>query len=162
MNRKLSKFGLAGIIILILIVLSIPTYLWLIPKSHDRTLERFANELFSVQVPEKTHEVDRLSKVGQQIGNGDHCDYFAGLMVKTDLPKEQLEDHFRANYSGKSQIEFLWLAEENKYTTDNAFDPTIIHTLKDWVNNKSVIERSNVIVYVFEAAMTSALDLRCS
>jgi len=162
MQRGFTVFGIIGVIVLAIVVLSIPAYLWLLPALHDRTLNQFSQTLTQIQLPQNTQQIGELSKVGQQIANSDHCDYFAGVMVKTALPKEQFENYYRSQYTGKSELKFLWLDEESEYTTDSQYDPTVIHTLKDWVADKSLSNKANAVVYIFEVGMTSALDLRCS
>ncbi len=153
---------IVGITIAIAVLL-IPAYLWFFPYLHNRTLNEFSESLTAISLPPETHKVAELSKIGQQIGNSDHCDYFSGQMLQTYLPKGDFEAYYRTHYSGKSQVEFVWINEKNKYTTDSQFDPTIIHPLKDWLNDKSQNNKdANVVVYIFEAGMTSALDLRCS
>jgi hypothetical protein len=154
--------GLAiGVLLVCCVVLYFPAYFWFFPYIHDYTLDRFAEPLISITAPQKTQILDRLSRIGQQTGNSDHCDYFAAIVLKTELPKDEVESYYRKNYDGKSGLAFVWLNEKNNYTAgDSRID--VIHTLKDWIDNKQASNKANLIVYIFEVAMTSAIDYRCS
>ncbi len=153
----------------IIILISIPIVLigiyfgWLFsvgPYMHDQVLERFSNQLLSIPVPGDTQLLKTTSIVGQQIGNGDHCDYLAAMQIQTNLSKEDVENYYRESYKGESEVNFIWLNEENEYTSDG-FNPLVIFTLKDWIHN-DLNQNSSLIVFIFEPSMTSSFDYRCS
>jgi len=159
--RGFATFGVIVAIIGAVIVLYIPAYLWLFPMLHDRTLNTFSQELLTIPVPNQTQEVDRLTKVGHQSGNSDHCDYLAAILLKTDLSKSEIEKYYKNNYRGKSTVNFYWFDEPHEPGI-GAVNPTGIYTLNDWVDSKAKATGSDLMVYIFEGGMTSALDLRCS
>ena len=146
--------GIVGGLVLAAIVLYFPAYLWFFPYLHDKALVNFSQPLVSIQFPAQTQEVDRVSVVGQQSGNGDNCDYFSGVMAQTSLSKEELEQYYRSKYSGESPVRFFWLDQDS--------NDIAIHTLKEWVEDKNKTNNADVVIYIFEGAMTSAIDYRCS
>ena len=137
------------------------SYLWIIPKRHDAILNDFAKGLLSIRLPEESKLIDSTSIVGQQQGNSDHCDYLAAIILDSSLPKQRLQDYYDQNYTGNSEIEFVWLDENNIYTTEE-FDFRAIRTLKTWISDNRENEHASVVVYIFEAGLTSAFDYRCS
>jgi len=151
--------------ILGLVVIAGAVYLSLffvvIPRLHDATLNSFAENLFSVSLPASIKETDKLSVVGQQLGNGDHCDYLAATLIESNLSKKDVMDFFTKNYRGPSTIKFVWLDEKNPYTQNNP-DPQIIYSLRDWLTNNPNKNSAKVAVYIFETGMTSSFDYRCS
>ena len=151
----------SGLGILALLGLYFAWYVWIGPYLHDKTLAKFSEQLFEIQLPDNAVLLDRISVVGQQEGNSDHCDYLAAIQLQTELPKSALENHYKNSYSGDSEVKFVWLDEENPYT-NKEFDPLVIFSLKDWIINKLDDSRSSVVIYIFESGMTSAIDRRCS
>jgi len=143
------------------VTLYVTSFLWFFPHLHDKTLNVFSQRLFSTPLPENTQEIERINKVGLQSGNSDHCDYLAALLLKTALSKSDIEKYYENNYKGDSQLHFYWVNE--LYVPGiGVVNPTNIFTLDDWVNNKSKISGANLILFIFEGAMTSAFDFRCS
>ncbi len=160
----MKKGTLLPIIILSVIVLIMALYaacfFWISPKMHDVVLNQFSTELFSVELPSDTTQIDSISVVGQQIANGNHCDYLAARLLQTTLSKSELETHFAKGYQGKSKTQFVWLEEDNAYTIDS-FDSSKIYSLEEWLDQKSTNSKANVVVYTFEPHMTSSFDYRC-
>jgi hypothetical protein len=128
---------------------------------HNVTLQKFSEPLLSISEPQNVVRINSLTKVGQQYANGDHCDYLAAVLLKTDLYKADIENYYKDNYTGKSEIKYVWLDEENSYT-NNIFDPLSISSLKDWIQDQSENASGEVVVYIFEGGMTSFFDYRCS
>ena len=156
MRRGFAVIAIIGGLVVAAIVLYFPAYFWFFPYLHDQTLSRFSQDLTDVRLPPNTQEIERLHRVGQQSGNSDHCDYFAGEMFRTDLSKEQFEEYYRNHYNGESSVRFFWINQDN-------VEDIGIFTLKDWIIQKeNNLGQQTVVVYIFEGAMTSAVDYRCS
>jgi hypothetical protein len=160
MKPHFKLFGIMGLAIALILV-CVSWFFLIGPLIHDNILNEFSQPFYAVQLPKETEYVDSLKKVGQQIGNGDHCDYLVATLLKTDLSKEVLESHYLKEYKGEGKIEFIWLSEANIYTSSK-FDPLTIHTLKNWIEVKKDNSMGSVIVYVFEPGMTTSFDYRCS
>jgi hypothetical protein len=144
------------------VVLYFPAYFWVFPYLHDRTLQDFSSRFMSISLPDKTQEIDKLTRVGQQSGgNINECDYLAAFLLKTELPRIELEKHYSSHYRGKSEVEFYWLNEAHG-SGIGEINPTGIPTFTDWLNSKSKGTGANVIVYIMEPALTSSIDPRCS
>jgi hypothetical protein len=101
-----------------------------------------------------------VSRKGQQVGNGDHCDYVAAILVKTDLMKDTLQQYYAGSYKGLSQIQLIWLGERNVYTT-SSIEAGTIASLKQWINRKGTGD-GTAVIYIFQPGLTSAFDYRCS
>ena len=159
MKKNIKKFVII-ILIVIFLCLAVLAYVWFLPMLHDKTLEKFSEQFLSIIPPQGTQVVDTLSIIGHQSGNSNHCDYLVATLLKTKLPKSDIETYYINEYKGSSRINFFWLdnAQGKDIFTVN---PTGIYTLNEWVNVKSNETQANVIIYIFEGAMTSALDLRC-
>jgi hypothetical protein len=161
MHRGFATIGIIGGLVVGVIVLYVACFVWVFPYFHDQELQDFSRPLASVAPPEQTKEIDQLSQVGQQTGNSDHCDYLLAFLLKTTLPKQEIERYYTDRYKGKSQLNFFWIAEPHNPGI-GAVNPTNISTLDEWVNITSKTSGANLIVYIFEAGMTSAFDYRCS
>lgn len=103
----------------IFMVLMIPVFI--IGYFHTEiTLKSFSGELTSIQVPESTTLLDSVTEFGSvSAGNGDHCDYLAGILFETNASKQYIESWYKSQYRGKSQVEFVWLDEDNAYTNSD-------------------------------------------
>lgn len=156
MKQDLKTIGIILASIIGVIALYVFFFVIFFPYLHNQTLNRFSYELLSIPTPEKTQVVDSLTLAGHQTGNSNHCDYLAAQLIKTDLPKSEIEKFYKDNYKGESEVRFFWINEEHK--PGLLGNPTEIYTLDEWVDNKSV---ANLIVYVFEVAMTMSFDYRC-
>jgi hypothetical protein len=136
----------------------ISLFFWIIPAQHDASLQEFSSSLLSVPAPENGQIEASLSKVGLQVGNGDHCDYLAALAIQSKMAKKDLQDYYEEEYKGKSKVQYVWLDESSSYTSTTS--PDTIFSLKDWVQKYK--DSANVVVYIFEPSMTSSFDYRCS
>jgi hypothetical protein len=161
MNRGFTILGGTSLIAIAIAILSIPFYLWILPELHDKTLDQFSEPLLSISVPEGTQVLDTLSSIGLQTGNSNHCDYLAALLVKTDLPRVEIEQYYKGKYDGDSEVEFFWTNDTHEPSVIDIVNPTGIYTLNDWVNVKSKETEANLIIYIFEGALTSSIDFRC-
>jgi len=159
--KGFAVIWIIGGLVVAIVVIYAACLMWVFPQLHNQTLDKFSSQLLTIPVPQKTQLIDTLSEVGQQSGNSDHCDYLGALLLKTDLSKSDAEKYYRDNYKGSSQLHFYWTNEPHQPGI-GAVNPTNIFTLDSWVNDKSKITGANLIVYIFEGAMTSAFDYRCS
>jgi hypothetical protein len=142
------------------IALYFVSLLWFFPYIHNQDLSRFSQPLMSIPPPADTQVLDSIIQVGQQSGNSDHCDYLAAWLLKTSSTKQDIEKYYSKNYKGGSSLNFFWISEPHKLGIGTV-NSTNISTLDYWVDNKSKSEGANLIVYIFEGAMTSAFDYRC-
>lgn len=51
-------------------------------------------ELLNTKLPNNTNIVDSISVAGKLTGNGNGMQYFGAILLKTDLSKEELEEHY--------------------------------------------------------------------
>lgn len=152
---------IAAVVAILLVLAGLATSnFWLTPFLHDRYLEKYVDVLAAIKLPNGVEKTGSLSKVGQQSGNSDHCDYLAAVMLKTALPKEEVEAYFQNAYRGTSEIRFIWGDEMREYASeDNRISG--IHTLRDWLSSRPDGEQTNLIVYLFDVGATTSWDYRC-
>lgn len=139
------------------------------PLYHNFVLKGFSSEIMSIPTPEGTDMLDSLKLIRHQTGNSNHCDYLAAIRIDSNLSKEELTYHYKTGYKGDSNLEFIWLDEQNEYTvsTTSYSGMPPIYTLGNWLKERSeayVHEKSSTtkgVAYIFEAGMTDALDWRC-
>lgn len=141
-------------------VLALTSSLWLLPYLHDRTLANFSSEIAQLPLPSGTTRQDVVTVVGQQSGNGDHCDYLVAVTLITDMGKHEAEEYFKGKYSDPTNLRFLWADEMEQYASqaNAAFS---IHVLSEWVRGRQHDDKTNLVVYRFEGSMTSSWDYRC-
>ncbi len=133
---KLNKAKIVIALIVSGVALYIASFFWIVPLFHDATLLNFSEPLLSISVPENTRQIGSISMVGQQFTAGDHCDYLAGVLINSSLTKESIRKYYKDNYTGKSEVRFVWLDEENPYTNE-MFESQTIFSLKDWIKDHS-------------------------
>ena len=148
------------IIIGIIVVYSV-CYFFIIPKLNNQTLERFSQRLTSVALPPNTQQIQQVDEVGQLSGSGDHCDYLSAIMLKTTLPKAELENYYNNNYKGTTKIDFIWTDEMTVTKENRIGNPTGVATLSDWFMNKDQNDQTDVVVYIFDWGKGSSVDPRC-
>jgi hypothetical protein len=161
MKKGLTTIGIIAGLVILVIGSYFVSYRWLFPYLHNQTLKQFSEPLIGITPSPGIQKIDSISEVGQQSGNSDHCDYLAAQLLKTDLPKSEIEKYYRSNYKGKTELNFFWTDEPHKPGI-GAVNPTNISTLDEWVNTKSKMTGANLIIYIFEEGLTSAFDYRCS
>lgn len=57
-------------------------------------LIKFKAEFEQIPLPENTEKVGRIYSEFGLIGNGNHCDYHVGMLVKSDLTLKELDDYY--------------------------------------------------------------------
>lgn len=85
--RKLRKVGIAVLILLIGGVI-------LIPLINDYYAYRTKEELCEIPLPDRTEIVDSVYKAGKLTGNGNGMQYFGAILIKSELPLNELEDYY--------------------------------------------------------------------
>lgn len=76
--------------ILIILTLLLVTTLIAAPKINDLTAAKIRTALESLPLPENTVYIDSVSKAGKLAGNGNGMQYFGAILIKSDLPEEEL------------------------------------------------------------------------
>lgn len=56
--------------------------------------DNMKKELLNTKLPNNTNIVDSISVAGKLTGNGNGMQYFGAILLKTDLSKEELEEHY--------------------------------------------------------------------
>lgn len=145
------------IITILLMVLYLISFVYLFPLLHDKKLEEISSLLTNVELPQETNILSTGSKVGHQIGNSDHCDYFAYLVIKSNLTNKELTEYYK---SKNLDIEILFKNNLGSYQNEKV-DHDEVFTLKELVDSNKAVNYT-AIIFVFKIAETSSFDLRCS
>ena len=64
------------------------------PIVNDITLHSFSKQLFQIELPD-TKIIQKYSRCGKWVGNGNGMDYLACVIVETDLTYEELETQLK-------------------------------------------------------------------
>lgn len=120
MNTKGTKLALGVVIIVVCLILLNPftaSAIW-----NNYSLNRYKGHLSKYPTPPHTYRIDSYSKVGGIEGNGDNCDFVAGITYETDLTSEEIEQYY-ANLEmpaarGKGKVAVSLYFKEVKYRTD--------------------------------------------
>jgi len=57
-------------------------------------LYSMAKDLYAMDPPGKSVLLSKSRKIGIQVGAGNHCDYYAGVLLNSDLSAEELETYY--------------------------------------------------------------------
>lgn len=136
------------------------TFLSTIPY-HNSVLNNFSSSLFTIPTPPNSKVVQQEKKIGVLLGNGNHCDYYAGLAVKSSLKFEEFKNWYTKNYHEKWNLHFVDVANVPK-DWDSITRVIELGPSKDLFDTSSTTQ-ANYIVYLAEHSLTERIgDLRCS
>lgn len=87
----MKKMWLLIPVILILVIL-LP---WIIaPVSNDFSLHQFSKQLYDYPLPPHTQIVEKQQACGKLNGNGNGMDFLAAVLLKSDLPSDELSEYY--------------------------------------------------------------------
>ncbi|MDE6733581.1 MAG: hypothetical protein K2J77_12010 [Oscillospiraceae bacterium] len=86
--KKIIVIGL-GIIFCAILAILIAT-----PVVNDNVAKKTAKELSDLQLPQNTEHIETVSKAGKLDGNGNGMQYFGAILIKSELPLNELEDYY--------------------------------------------------------------------
>src|SRR5690606_568193 len=96
---KKIKIGL--LIIVLLIPLSIASLFVVFPILNNISLSKFEKQFERYPLPEETSLIEVKSVVGKLNGNGNSIDFFVGLLIQSELSKDELTHYYEhAQYAG--------------------------------------------------------------
>ena len=98
--KKLKLVGILAAVVLIGGVISIPLI-------NNHTAYKVEKELCETPLPEKTELIESISRAGKLTGNGNGMQYFGAMLIKSDLPIEELEKY----YSGYRNNDWEYLVD---------------------------------------------------
>ena len=75
--------------------------------THNRALRAHVSAFKMIEHPSDTTSVVRKARVGLQVGNGNHCDYFVGELRTYDGDRQAIEAAYAGQRPGG---EIAWLA----------------------------------------------------
>jgi hypothetical protein len=68
---------------------------------NNALFSRFTNDFYSIELPEGTEDIGRYEDFGLINRNGNHCDFFAGMLIKSDLSESEVLEYYK-DYNIKS------------------------------------------------------------
>lgn len=86
--KKFIKFFvifLLGILLILLIA---------IPFVNNQSAATVERDLLSLPLPNHTELVDSISRAGKLVGNGNGMQYFGALLIKSELPEDELKLYY--------------------------------------------------------------------
>ena len=113
--KKLKLVGILATVVLIGGVISIPLI-------NNHTAYKVEKALCEIPLPEETELIESLSQAGKLTGNGNGMQYFGAILIRSDLPLEELD----AYYSGDRSNEWECLVETQEGQTIEVIDHGIL------------------------------------
>ncbi len=80
--------------VVVVFILAIILMIISIPLINNFQAYKVKKELLNIALPEKTEIVESLSKAGKLSGNGNGMQYFGAMLIRSDLPFEDLETYY--------------------------------------------------------------------
>jgi hypothetical protein len=100
---------LVGVAVLLLVVAA-PVLVFAPPMvRNNRELNEWKATLYDVPVPSGAMVEDRGTEFGLLGGNGNHCDFLAWLMLRTEASAHTIETHYQR---ALDNLEFGWVTAE--------------------------------------------------
>ena len=142
--KKLKLVGILAAVILIGGVISIPLI-------NNYTAYKVERALCEIPLPQDTELIESLSQAGKLTGNGNGMQYFGSILIRSDLPLEELD----AYYSGYRSNEWECLVETQEGQTIEVIDHGILQfseEIKDngyyivysWGSGNSLLEELDI------------------
>lgn len=94
----MKKIVIAIILVVLAVISSAAGALAAVPAVNDRAAEELAHKLSSLTPPEGTVVIESVCAAGNLTGNGNKMQYFAAILVTSDLTAEELCEHYRELY----------------------------------------------------------------
>lgn len=91
MEKK--TLAVLGNVILILILLMLMPFI-ISPIINNLLLNNFANNFNECPLPDRTEFIEQESVCGKLSGNGNGMNFFSGIVIKSDLSLEELEEYY--------------------------------------------------------------------
>jgi hypothetical protein len=145
------------IIIILTSVIICPYYL------HNILLNNFTSQLINYPLPPKTILIDNASECGNFGGTGDHIDYLACTIIKSDLPLDVLSDYY---FEGKFKRAYwdrshLVKAEVKKVSEHEVFENIYINEEVLFKNLRSIeYDSGYYLIYIYDAGHFAWWDIR--
>jgi hypothetical protein len=163
-RRKASMHNKIGILIVAIIsaiVLLVVSPFVMFPILNDISLTNFSYQLDLLPLPENTTQVETVKTCGGLIGNGNHMDYLACLLVKSDSSYEELQAYYSSAKTGSEAslhaVEAIVLRPDGTHLPESA----MLHVPIDFKKLHSVEDTSKYyIVMIFDSGYSAAFDLR--
>ena len=76
--------------------------LFAIPVSNDYAAKKTAERAADIPLPEQTEYIESVYLAGKLTGNGNGMQYFGAILVKSDLPVDELAAYYR-NFNDDNQ-----------------------------------------------------------
>ncbi len=77
-----------------ILVFSIFVFAFTIFASNNNVANNVAKRLEDIPLPENTQYIENVSRAGKMVGNGNGMQYFGAILIKSELPLEQLKNHY--------------------------------------------------------------------
>lgn len=147
-----------NIIIILLLFLCIVVFLFIILHfsisiSNNNISKNIEKELKSIPLPNNTELLDSISVSGKLTGNGNGMQYLGAILIKTELNKEDLENHYK-NYRKskwnclikKQNTEKIDIIEHGNYSFKNFNnnEREKYYIIYSWVNSKNEFLNSDI------------------
>ena len=91
----LKKSAFILIVIVAAIIMLTPIALTImITAVNDNTAAQLEQELLAIPLPENSYYVESLSQAGKLWGNGNGMQYYAAMLISSELPLDELELYY--------------------------------------------------------------------
>lgn len=90
-----DKMKKVVLIILTVFFLGIIGLIVSIPIVNNIISDNVAADVKSTPLPEGTEYIEKFSKAGKVVGNGNGMQYLGGILIKSDLPLESIQKYYQ-------------------------------------------------------------------
>ncbi|UWG96242.1 hypothetical protein LPY66_15230 [Dehalobacter sp. DCM] len=163
MKRILKVLIIAPTAIIIVTFVLFVLLFTLTPIVHNLTLNSFAKQLDNCPLPAKTELIEKESVCGKLNGNGDGMDYFACILIKSDLSLDGVESYYKKCKfrPAKNRKDYLVDVKIKRVNSEILDDELVEHRDIQFSNLKSVKDYSKYfVVLIYDGGYPAGLDFR--
>ena len=155
----MKKKQLVIIVPMAIFIIIIAPY-FIVPVLNDARTSIITNEVASLPIPERTEILEIVSGFGNTSGTGNHTEIWIGMLLKSELSKDEIQDFFTKTYQfrypgDRSSIETYSVKEDRHYSLVLSLIGKDLKKLKSDTDHDGYF-----VVGITENAISSFFDLR--
>ncbi len=163
MKKAVKRFLVAAVCMPLMIIVLIVASFFISPLINNLTLNSFAKQLYKQPLPPRTQLLEKEAVCGKLNGNGNGMDFFASVLIRSDLSLDELEAYYQ-NTSVKSAKKTenravspqVLLPEGEKLNTEYVEHADIYFEHLKTINNYS----GYYVIMIYDGGYEAWFDLR--
>jgi hypothetical protein len=133
--------------------------------TNNRQLHQIENALTAIPIPPQTQRLVTRSAVGLLVGNGNHCDFFAGTVFRSSSPPDLVRQHYAGRTflnpvtGKKEQVDAMIVSNVEAWNSQSL--PASYESLQGWDLSPQKLSEGTVFLVSIMRSYKANNDCRC-